>query len=38
VSRFPGYHEVMFGGAVDVGESCEQAAAWELAEELDLQP
>lgn len=36
LSRFPGHHEVMFGGAVDVGESYEQAAARELAEELGI--
>ncbi|MER7579718.1 NUDIX domain-containing protein [Kitasatospora sp. NPDC097691] len=36
LSRFPGHHEVMFGGAVDVGESYERAAARELAEELGI--
>lgn len=36
LSRFPGHHEVTFGGAVDVGESYEQAAARELAEELGI--
>lgn len=35
-SRFPGHHEVMFGGAVEVGETYEQAAARELAEELGV--
>jgi Isopentenyldiphosphate isomerase len=34
LSRFPGLYEVVVGGAVDVGESYEQAAARELAEEL----
>ncbi|MFD8194732.1 NUDIX domain-containing protein [Streptomyces wuyuanensis] len=34
LSRFPGFYEVVVGGAVDVGESYEQAAARELAEEL----
>ncbi|MPY34697.1 NUDIX domain-containing protein [Streptomyces adustus] len=34
--RFPGLHEVMVGGAADVGESYEQAAARELAEELGI--
>ncbi|MGW2584556.1 NUDIX domain-containing protein [Streptomyces virginiae] len=32
--RFPGLHEVVVGGAVAVGESYEQAASRELAEEL----
>ncbi|MFJ6052248.1 NUDIX domain-containing protein [Streptomyces sp. NPDC092307] len=36
LSRFPGHHEVVVGGAVDVGESYEQAAARELAEELGI--
>ncbi|WP_405528084.1 NUDIX domain-containing protein [Streptomyces avidinii] len=36
LSRFPGHHEVMFGGAVEVGESYEQAASRELAEELGI--
>ncbi|MER6076164.1 NUDIX domain-containing protein [Streptomyces sp. NPDC001817] len=36
LSRFPGLYEVMVGGAVDVGESYEQAAARELAEELGI--
>lgn len=27
LSRFPGYYDVMVGGAVDVGESYEEAAA-----------
>ncbi|WP_189924364.1 NUDIX hydrolase [Kitasatospora xanthocidica] len=37
LSRFPGHHEVMFGGAVGVGESYEQAAARELTEELGVR-
>lgn len=37
LSRFPGLYEVMAGGAVDVGESYEQAAARELAEELGVR-
>ncbi|MEH0419766.1 NUDIX domain-containing protein [Streptomyces sp. B21-083] len=37
LSRFPGIHEVMVGGAVAVGESYEQAAARELAEELGIR-
>lgn len=37
LSRFPGFYEVMVGGAVDVGESYEQAAARELAEELGIR-
>ncbi|MFJ9901924.1 NUDIX hydrolase [Streptomyces sp. NPDC101152] len=36
-SRFPGQYNWMLGGAADVGESYEQAAARELAEELDVQ-
>ncbi|MET8543066.1 NUDIX domain-containing protein [Kitasatospora sp. NPDC004799] len=36
-SRFPGHHDVMFGGAVNVGESYEQAAERELAEELGVR-
>lgn len=36
LSRFPGFYEVVVGGAVDVGESYEQAAARELAEELGI--
>lgn len=35
-SRFPGYYDVMVGGAVDVGESYEEAAARELTEELGV--
>ncbi|MQS15645.1 NUDIX domain-containing protein [Streptomyces kaniharaensis] len=35
-SRFPGHHEVMFGGAVEVGESYEAAAVRELTEELGV--
>ena len=34
VSRFPGLHEFVVGGAAHAGESYEQAAARELAEEL----
>lgn len=37
LSRFPGLYEVVIGGAVDVGESYEQAAARELAEELGIR-
>ncbi|MEU0947766.1 NUDIX domain-containing protein [Streptomyces canus] len=37
LSRFPGAHEVMVGGAVKVGESFEQAAARELTEELGIR-
>lgn len=37
MSRFPGYHDVMVGGAVNVGESYEQAAARELTEELGVR-
>jgi 8-oxo-dGTP pyrophosphatase MutT (NUDIX family) len=37
LSRFPGYYDVMVGGAVDVGESYEEAAARELAEELGVR-
>lgn len=33
-TRFPGHYDVMAGGAVDVGESYEDAAARELSEEL----
>jgi isopentenyldiphosphate isomerase len=33
---FPGYYEVTFGGAVNVGESYQAAAARELAEELGV--
>ncbi|MFJ9560208.1 NUDIX hydrolase [Streptomyces fuscichromogenes] len=36
LSRFPGLHEVVVGGAVGVGESYERAAARELAEELGV--
>ncbi|MCX5071206.1 NUDIX domain-containing protein [Streptomyces sp. NBC_00513] len=35
-SRFPGQFNWMFGGAVDVGESYEEAATRELAEELGV--
>ncbi|WUX79434.1 NUDIX domain-containing protein [Streptomyces sp. NBC_01428] len=37
LSRFPGFHEAMVGGAVKVDESYEQAAARELAEELGIR-
>ncbi|CAL2056775.1 putative Nudix hydrolase YfcD [Streptomyces murinus] len=37
LSRFPGLYEVVVGGAVNVGESYEQAAARELAEELGVR-
>ncbi|MGV9879622.1 NUDIX domain-containing protein [Streptomyces sp. NPDC003006] len=37
LSRFPGLYEVVVGGAVGVGESYEQAAARELAEELGVR-
>nr|BFD88322.1 hypothetical protein StreXyl84_77230 [Streptomyces sp. Xyl84] len=37
LSRFPGLCEAVVGGAVDVGESYEQAAARELAEELGIR-
>ncbi len=37
LSRFPGLHEVEVGGAVNVGESYERAAARELAEELGMR-
>ncbi|WP_418953358.1 NUDIX domain-containing protein [Streptomyces cinnabarinus] len=36
LSRYPGRYEVVVGGAVAVGESYEQAAARELAEELGI--
>ncbi|MER5600414.1 NUDIX domain-containing protein [Streptomyces sp. NPDC002265] len=36
-SRFPGYYDVMVGGAVNVGESYEEAAARELSEELGVR-
>ncbi|MFJ1565822.1 NUDIX hydrolase [Streptomyces erythrochromogenes] len=36
VSRFPGHLNWMLGGAVDVAESYEDAAARELAEELGV--
>ncbi|MYS80029.1 NUDIX hydrolase [Embleya scabrispora] len=35
--RFPGYYDVMVGGAVNVGESYEEAAARELSEELGVR-
>lgn len=37
LSRFPGYYDAMVGGAVDVGESYEEAAARELTEELGVR-
>ncbi|MFE7046167.1 NUDIX domain-containing protein, partial [Streptomyces atratus] len=37
VSRFPGLYEVEVGGAANVGESYEQAATRELAEELGIR-
>ncbi|MER5373954.1 NUDIX domain-containing protein [Streptomyces sp. NPDC002553] len=37
LSRFPGLYEVLVGGAVNAGESYEQAAARELAEELGVR-
>ncbi|MGW4163451.1 NUDIX hydrolase [Streptomyces sp. NPDC004788] len=37
VSRFPGLYEVGVGGAAHVGESYEQAAARELAEEVGIR-
>jgi 8-oxo-dGTP pyrophosphatase MutT (NUDIX family) len=36
VSRFPGQYNWLIGGAVDVGESYEEAAARELIEELGV--
>ncbi|MBG0831448.1 NUDIX domain-containing protein [Planomonospora sp. ID67723] len=36
LSRFPGYYEVSFGGAVQVGESYQVAATREIAEELGV--
>jgi 8-oxo-dGTP pyrophosphatase MutT (NUDIX family) len=35
---FPGYYDVSFGGAVNVGESYRSAAARELEEELGVRP
>ncbi|WP_372450545.1 NUDIX domain-containing protein [Streptomyces tagetis] len=37
LARYPGRHEVGVGGAVRVGESYEEAAARELAEELGVR-
>ncbi|OAH15356.1 NUDIX hydrolase [Streptomyces jeddahensis] len=37
VSRFPGQYNWLIGGAAEVGESYEEAAARELAEELGVQ-
>ncbi|MET9244854.1 NUDIX domain-containing protein [Nonomuraea sp. NPDC003709] len=36
LSRYPGHHEVTFGGALSVGESYQAAASRELAEELGI--
>lgn len=36
-SRFPGCYDLMVGGAVNVGESYEEAAARELSEELGVR-
>ncbi|MFF6982202.1 NUDIX hydrolase [Streptomyces sp. NPDC008343] len=37
VSRFPGQYNWLIGGAAEIGESYEEAAARELAEELGVQ-
>ncbi|MER7479561.1 NUDIX domain-containing protein [Streptomyces sp. NPDC126510] len=37
LSRFPGHHDWLIGGGVAVGESYEEAAARELAEELGVR-
>ncbi|WP_030843886.1 NUDIX hydrolase [Streptomyces sp. NRRL F-4474] len=37
LTRFPGHYELMVGGAVAVGESYEEAAGRELAEELGVR-
>lgn len=37
VSRFPGHYDWLIGGAAEVGESYEEAAARELAEELGVR-
>ncbi|MFJ6784282.1 NUDIX hydrolase [Streptomyces yangpuensis] len=37
VSRFPGHYEVAAGGAVTAGESYQEAAGRELAEELGIR-
>ncbi|WP_435234074.1 NUDIX hydrolase [Streptomyces sp. bgisy092] len=37
LARFPGHYEVASGGAVAVGESYEEAASRELAEELGVR-
>ncbi|WP_179083870.1 NUDIX domain-containing protein [Streptomyces rectiverticillatus] len=36
LARFPGQYELMFGGAVTVGESYQSAASRELAEETGM--
>lgn len=38
MSRFPGQYHWLIGGAADIGETYEQAAARELAEELGVVP
>ncbi|MFD4759808.1 NUDIX domain-containing protein, partial [Streptomyces sp. NPDC058439] len=37
IARFPGHYEIASGGAVAAGESYEEAAARELAEELGVR-
>ncbi|WP_200262592.1 NUDIX domain-containing protein [Streptomyces sp. HSG2] len=37
-ARYPGHHEVGFGGAVAAGETYREAAARELVEELGVRP
>ncbi|MBV7696736.1 NUDIX domain-containing protein [Streptomyces sp. TRM70350] len=37
VSRFPGQYNWLIGGAAEIGESYEEAAARELTEELGVQ-